>query len=181
MPRPLTPGLEERILDAAHALWSAGGEDALSIRAVAERAGTHPPRIYARFQDKQALLRALRSRAVEHWRARISGAQSLRDGLSRYLNFAEDEPFEYQLLFGPGFMRRVDPTDAGRPIEVLKRALASERGGDADSYENTARTIWALLHGIAMLQQEFPSGTARANFRTACLDACELIAGRTGG
>jgi len=176
VPRPLTPGLEDRILDAAQALWSAGGEDALSMRAVAERAGTHPPRIYARFQDKQALVRALRSRAVERWRARISGARSLRDGLARYLDFAEDDAFEYQLLFGPGFLQRVERSDEGRPIEVLKRALAAEQGGAAEDYANAALAIWAVLHGTAMLQREFPAGSDRSHFRAACLDACELIA-----
>jgi AcrR family transcriptional regulator len=175
VPRPLTPGLEDRILDAAQTLWSEGGEEALSIRAVAARAGTHPPRIYARFEDKQALVRALRTRAVTRWRAKISGATSLRDGLSRYLDFAADEPFEYQLLFGPGFYKRADRTDRGRPLEVLKRALAAERGGAPDDHDRLARTIWALLHGTAMLQQEFPDGL-RSNFRDACLDACELIA-----
>jgi AcrR family transcriptional regulator len=176
MPRPLTPGLDHRILDAAQTLWSEGGEEALSIRAIAERAGTHPPRIYARFEDKEALVRALRTRAVARWRATISGATSLRDGLIRYLDFATDEPFEYQLMFGPGFYKRADRSDRGRPLEVLKRALASERGGVADDYDSRARTIWALLHGTAMLQQEFPVGPARSDFRDACLNACELIA-----
>ena len=176
MPRPLTPGLEDRILDAAEALWSEGGEQALSMRAVAQRVGTHPPRIYARFEDKEALLRALRSRAVARWRTRISAARSFRDGLARYLEFAADEPHDYRLLFGPGFFRRIDRTDNGRPVEVLKRVLAAERGGDAADYHNLALAIWALLHGTALLQQEFPEGQARDNFRDACLDTCEFIA-----
>jgi hypothetical protein len=126
------------------------------------------------------LLRALRSRAVERWRARISGARSLRDGLARYLDFAADDPFAYQLLFGPGFFQRVDETDHGRPLEVLKRALAYERGGKPDDFGDWALSIWALLHGTAMLQQEFPAGPTRSTFRTAYLDACEVLAARAG-
>ncbi len=181
MPRPLTAGLEHRILDAAQALWSEGGEEALSMRAVAERAGTHPPRIYARFEDKEALLRALRTRAVDRWRKRMSGSRSLRDGLARYLAFALDEPYDYRLLFGPGFFKRADRGDNARPLEVLKRALAADQGGDPADFQQAALAIWALLHGTAMLQQEFPEGTARDDFREACLDACEQIAGRTSG
>jgi hypothetical protein len=83
-------------------------------------------------------------------------------------------------LFGPGFFRRADRADAGRPLEVLKRALVAEHGGAPDAYDSSARTIWALLHGTAMLQQEFPAGAVRSDFRAACLDACELIAAQAG-
>lgn len=178
MARPLIAGLDERILDAAQELWSEGGEGALNIRAVAARANTHPPRIYARFTDKEALLRALRSRAVERWRSRIAGAGSLRDGLARYLDFAAEQPFDYQLLFGPGFYRRVSREEPGRPLEILKRALSAQHGGAPEDHHGTALAIWALLHGTAMLQREFPEGTVRASFQAACLDACEVLATR---
>jgi len=176
MPRPLTPGLEERILDAAQELWSQGGEGALSMRAVAEHACTHPPRIYARFTDKEALLQALRSRALERLRGRLSGANSFRDGLSRYLDFAAEQPFDYRLVFGPGFSRRAVPEERGRPLELLERGLAARHGGAAAEYRKQALSIWSLLHGTAMLQPEFLDPDRRSAFRASCLDACELLA-----
>src|SRR5438067_1258312 len=76
MPRTPDPLLEERILDAAQELWIAGGDDALSMRAVAAKAGTHTPRIYARFKDREQILRALRSRVVARLRDHLSACTS---------------------------------------------------------------------------------------------------------
>jgi len=180
MPRPLTPGLEERILDAAQQLWSEGGEEALSMRAIAERARTHPPRIYARFTDKDALLQALRSRALARLRQHLSGSGSLRGGLARYLDFAAEQPFDYRLIFGSGFSGRATPQERGQPLDILERSLAARHGGAPPGYRKTALSIWALLHGTAMLQQEFQLPDRREAFRAACLDACEFLAAHPG-
>lgn len=177
MPRRPDPELEERILDAAQELWGVGGEHALSMRAVADRAGSHTPLIYTRFKDKEALLRALRLRVVAQLRARLSAPEtSLRDGLTRYLDFAAERPFEYRLLFGSGFRQRVTP---GEPalLLVLQAALARRYGGDPSSLRPTALSIWALLHGAAMLQNEVDDIVGfQEELRDACLDACERIA-----
>jgi AcrR family transcriptional regulator len=181
MPRTPDPLLEERILDAAQELWIGGGDEALSMRAVATKAGTHTPRIYARFKDREQILRALRSRVVARLRDQLAGCTSLRDGLTRYLDFAAERPYEYRLLFGPGFQQRTTPDEAG-PLLVLQDALASVRGGEPSDYRLTAFSIWALLHGAATLQPEGLK-VGREQFRQACLDACERIAagGPIGG
>jgi len=175
MPRTPDPLLEARILDAAEELWLAGGEDALSMRAIAERVGTHTPRIYSRFKDKEQLLRALRSRVVARLRATLADATSLRDGFTRYLDFAATRPFEYRLLFGPGFRQRATPGEPG-PLLVLQSGLARTYGGEPAAYRRTALSIWALLHGAATLQAELGDRVAWREFRDGCLDACELIA-----
>ena len=180
MPRSPDPLVEARILDAAQELWIVGGEDALSMRAIADRLGIHTPRIYSRFRDKEELLRALRSRVVTRLRASLSAATSLRDGLERYLDFAADQPFEYRLLFGPGFRQRMTPGETG-PLLVLQGALARTYGGDPSSYRLAALSIWALLHGAATLQPEIDERVGQHDFRDACLDACERLAARAGG
>jgi AcrR family transcriptional regulator len=171
--------LEERILDAAQELWIAGGEAALSMRAVADRLGIYTPRIYSRFRGKEQLLRALRSRVVSRLGTSLSAATSLRDGLTRYLDFARDRPFEYRLLFGPGFQQRMTPGESG-PLLVLQGALARAYGGEPASYRPSALSIWALLHGAATLQLEFADEARRDIFRTTCLDACERLAAGGG-
>jgi AcrR family transcriptional regulator len=179
MPRRSDPKLEERILDAAQDLWAEGGERALSMRAVADRAGSHTPLIYTRFKDKEALLRALRKRVVDRFRVQLSAGTSLRDGLGRYLEFAVERPFEYRLLFGPGFRQRATP---GEPslLLVMQAGLARRYGGDPSSHRLTALSIWALLHGAAILQNESGVVVAWHEFRDACLDACERIAAGAG-
>jgi AcrR family transcriptional regulator len=181
MPRRPDPELEERILDAAQELWGMGGEHALSMRAVAARAGSHTPLIYTRFKDKEAILRALRLRVVARWRARLTApAISLRDGLTGYLDFAAERPFEYRLLFGPGFRRRITPGEPALLLD-LQAGLARLYGGDPASLRPTALSIWALLHGAAMLQNEVDDVVGfQKELRDACLDACDRIAAGVG-
>jgi AcrR family transcriptional regulator len=179
MPRRPDPDLEERILDAAQELWGVGGERALSMRAVADRAGSHTPLIYSRFKNKEALLRALRKRVVDRLRVQLSAAMSPRDALTLYLEFAVERPFEYRLLFGPGFRQRLTPGEP-RLLLVMQASLARRHGGDPSSHRLTALSIWALLHGAATLQNEMGVVVAWHEFRDACLDACERIAAGAG-
>jgi AcrR family transcriptional regulator len=179
MPRAADPLLQERILDAAQELWITGGQDALSMRAIADRLGTHTPRIYSRFSGKEHLLRALRSRVVARLGESLAASTSLRDGFSRYLDFASQRPFEYQLLFGPGYQQRMTPGESG-PLLVLQGALVRTYGGEPAAYRLSALSIWALLHGAATLQVEIGDAARRDVFRTACLDACECLAAGGG-
>src|SRR5436309_2943122 len=51
MARHSDPELEDRILQAARKLWHDGGEEALSMRAVAKAAGTNTPAVYMRWLE----------------------------------------------------------------------------------------------------------------------------------
>ena len=68
MPRRPNPDLEAKILRAAQKLWKKGGEDALTMRAVAEAAGTNTPSLYRRFRNRDDILRGL----LEHIRLEIA-------------------------------------------------------------------------------------------------------------
>lgn len=50
------PELDNRILDAARALSADGGHDAVTVSAVAERAGVSRPTVYRRWPNRAALL-----------------------------------------------------------------------------------------------------------------------------
>src|SRR5260370_1578528 len=60
LPRQADPELEKRILDAACRLWSRGGAKALTMRGVANAAGTTPPTLYERYPDPNDILRGVR-------------------------------------------------------------------------------------------------------------------------
>lgn len=62
MPRRPDPDLEGKILNAAQRLWKKGGETALTMRRVAQAAGTNTPAVYRRFRDREDILRALLQR-----------------------------------------------------------------------------------------------------------------------
>ena len=65
---------QEKLLDAAEALFSEKGADATSVADVAERAGCSVGAVYHHFRDKKALLYALYDRMSETLRATTNEA-----------------------------------------------------------------------------------------------------------
>lgn len=61
------------MLDAAEALFAAGGPDALTVEAVIERAGTSAGSFYARFGDRDGLLEALHERFLGRLQGLVTG------------------------------------------------------------------------------------------------------------
>ncbi|MBU6310195.1 MAG: TetR/AcrR family transcriptional regulator [Planctomycetes bacterium] len=63
-----------RMLDAAETLFADGGEDALTVEAVTTRAATSVGSFYARFGDREGLLRAMHARYLENAAAAMRAA-----------------------------------------------------------------------------------------------------------
>src|ERR1700740_269607 len=77
LPRQADPQLEKRILDAACRLWSRGGEKALTMRGVANAAGTTTPTVYERYRNRNDILRAVRLQTRAELFATLSRTRSL--------------------------------------------------------------------------------------------------------
>jgi len=73
MPRPLIADRRDRILDSAEALVLDRGFDAMSVAAVAARAGIGKGAVYLEFESKRDILDALLRRATARMQARVSG------------------------------------------------------------------------------------------------------------
>lgn len=71
MPRPRIPDRRERLLDAAETLVLDRGFDAMSVAAVAERAGVGKGAVYLEFTGKDEIRDALLARATARWRDRV--------------------------------------------------------------------------------------------------------------
>jgi AcrR family transcriptional regulator len=71
--RPLTPGASDAILEATIALAAEDGFAALTIDAIAARAGVGRPTIYRRWPSKEALLDAAVTKIVEDLRQPDTG------------------------------------------------------------------------------------------------------------
>jgi AcrR family transcriptional regulator len=63
-----------RMLDAAEALFAAGGAEAVTVEAVVRKADTSVGSFYARFRDREGLLVAMHGRFLERLRAEAAGA-----------------------------------------------------------------------------------------------------------
>src|SRR5215472_15931870 len=99
MPRHPDPDLEERVLKAADALWRKGGEKALTMRAVAQAAGTNTPAVYRRFKDRDDLIRALLLRIAGRIGEYFQQAETHEGMAEAYVDYALRTPNEYELFY----------------------------------------------------------------------------------
>ena len=70
---------------------------------MARAAGTTTTTVYKRFHNKEALLLALAELVQARITARTISAPTIEDSYRRFLQFANQHPHEYQLLWGPAW------------------------------------------------------------------------------
>jgi AcrR family transcriptional regulator len=177
MPRKANPLLEKKIKRAAQVLYARHGAQGLTMRAVAEAAGTTTPTVYQRFADREAILRALRGDVRKHLAQEVERASSMEDACRRYLAFAMRHPHEYELLMSTGWSDAVSAGYQGPVFQVAQRKLAEEFGGNPKDHAGFAVKLWCLAHGgatlmIAAKRQGSHDGQRVAK---ACLSACKTL------
>jgi AcrR family transcriptional regulator len=169
--------LREELLTAADALLiETASEEAVSIRAIAERVGVTPPSIYRHFADKDQLLFAVCERT---FRQLDDAMEQAADGLDdpfdalvvrgiTYVRFGLDHPEHYRVLF----MSHVKD----HPAEVVDDRLSSEAIQGSEAFNHLvdaaarvlgrkrrpsaielASEIWAFVHGLTSLRITFPT------------------------
>lgn len=177
MPRLPDPDLEERIVHAADVLWRRGGENALTMRAVARAAGTNTPAVYRRFKDRQALLRALLLRIAARIRENFQKEDTIEEMADTYVDHAAKLPNEYGLFYSnarllspPKGKGKPRPIRESRPNFALTEQLLAKRlGGAPEDHTQLALALWATLHGTSMLlvSKSIPEGHEE-ELREAC-------------
>jgi AcrR family transcriptional regulator len=167
MGRPKEHGEEtrERLLETASRLLAEEGANAVSVRRLADEAGTSTRAIYSLFGSKEGLLSAMFRRAADTF-VRLHDAVPVADdpldeliplGLA-YRQSALEQPHLYGLLFGgavPGFRPREEDVQYAqrsqfRVVDALERA--ARKGllvGDPWQVSNEG---WGLVHGLASLE-----------------------------
>jgi AcrR family transcriptional regulator len=186
MARPRDPDLEDRILEAAHALWRRGGDRALSMRIVARAAKTNTPAVYRRFKNRQDLVRALLLRIAARTKEVFERGDTVEEMADIYVDFALRMPHEYRLFYTyggalhPGKARgETRPIRELRPnFAFLEKLLAGQLGGSPEDHTEMALAIWATLHGTTMLllSKSIPQGHEEA-LRDACRAAVRNMVG----
>ena len=158
----------EALLDAAEAIVATGGPDALSVRRVAERAGTTTRAVYSVFESKEGLLVALGNRAFEMLGSRVAEMSRTDDPAADLVNAAVDRfrrwALEHPALFRIAFQRNEIPPQLAerfRPtqlkalvdlVEMLSRALGLQGGlANPEVREATAK-FDAMCEGLTLLE-----------------------------
>lgn len=152
--------------DAAIELLSEVSVSALSLRAVARRAGVSHNAPYHHFRDRRGLLVAVARRSLEDLHAEMTHARSsgstphdqlLRIGQA-YVNFAVTHPGQFQAIFDPEICDPHSPDPATEPLinannELLRSSVAAALPAAAsdEDIDACANAIWAAVHGLATL------------------------------
>jgi AcrR family transcriptional regulator len=175
LPRHPDPGLERRILEAASRLWSRGGERALTMRAVAKMAGTTTPTIYERYHHRDDILSALRMETRRQLFETLRPARTLRQSAERYLQFALEHSYAYEVLFD-GVAKPPSLYEPWPSFRLLRERLAKELGGGPRQHTRLMLALWSTMHGTAMLviRGRF-EGALRIQALHACLDAIDAV------
>jgi AcrR family transcriptional regulator len=157
--------LTQRLLDEAGRLLVEGGPAGLSLRKVAEAAGTSTMTVYTRFGNKQGLLTAMHREGFRRLGAALAGAleeQDPAEGLAAagraYRRSAVTGATLYGLMFGlpvEGFVPSPEDEAAAAAtyeplVEAVRRCCAA--GVLTGDPERVARHLWTVAHGAVSLE-----------------------------
>jgi AcrR family transcriptional regulator len=155
------------VLDAALKLFLESGYDGTSMQAVADEAGVTKPVVYACFDSKDELFRALLSREEERIVGEIQGVfanadlsdpeTTLIEGFTGFLRAVGESPEVYRLIFlgeGGGNAAVAHRIQRGREEQVRRLTLVAKgwleaRDGGRGDLEKTARLLGNSIAGLA--------------------------------
>jgi AcrR family transcriptional regulator len=158
------------VLDAALKLFLESGYDGTSMQAVADEAGVTKPVVYACYDSKDELFRALLAREEERIVGEIQGAfanadlsdpeTTLVEGFTGFLRAVGESPEVYRLIFlgeGGGNAAVAHRIQRGREEQVRRLSALARRWLEADGngkrsqaeVERMARVLGNTIAGIA--------------------------------
>jgi AcrR family transcriptional regulator len=159
--------LRNALLQAAVTILEEGGLDAVSLRAVAARAGVSHAAPAHHFPTLKSLLTAVATHAFQRFAAtmeeeRAKAAPDPRSQLGAagdgYVRFARGSPQAFRLMFSPSRLDWMEPEfqqagrEAHRHLEEVCAAAAELRGETSDAQRRALeRTVWSSVHGYAHL------------------------------
>ena len=167
-PRPRGT-VRSALVDAGVELARSGGPDAVVLREVTRMVGVVPNAAYRHFEDRDALLAAVRDEAVKELARRMAARiGQVRAGPhtptgarlrllavgEAYLEFARTEPGLFDTAFAAPDHPAGEDTDEPTPLDHLQAALDNLVSAGIlapDRRPNIEYPIWASVHGLAVL------------------------------
>lgn len=150
--------LRAACLQAARELLEEDGSAALSLRAVARRAGVSATAPYRHFADREALVSAVAAQGYRELAGFLAAAhpspttpEDLSAVALAYVRFALDHPALFRVMFAepcdPGNQERAAATEA---IHAYVRGIVHATFPTAEP-QALSTAVWALVHGLAFL------------------------------
>jgi AcrR family transcriptional regulator len=146
--------LRNSLREAARAILEEEGLAALSLRAVARRAGVSHAAPYRHYSNHEALLVELAIEGFDELRTEIAAAASgpgLEDERiseigAAYMRFVARRPALARLMFGPQLPNRDSFPDLGAAADSVGTEIGAALNDTA-----LGLAVWAAVHGLAML------------------------------
>ncbi len=150
MPRKADPNLEKVIISAATRILDKHGMEAVTMRDVAQAAGTTTPTLYERFVDRDALLIAILDDAAFEMAARMKATRNLQGMCEVFLDYFVQFPNRLDLIHT--VWPQTVSTERERPTyDLAVERLKKQHGHTQKQAEELAQTLMATLLGTAML------------------------------
>lgn len=176
-----------RILKSASELFLQGGLPALSVRAIAKRAGLSTIGIYSHFDGKQGILDALYIEGFERVAVAMdvsnidaSPVQKVIVSAQAYLRVADTYPAHYRLIFGEsdeGYQPSIEAADVSqRAFSLLIDGAGRLLPEDASLPEKQklALEIWAIVHGyVGLKNHQVSKAVSGVNWNDLAISALE--------
>lgn len=168
----------ERLCEAAEKLFAERGENAVTMRQLAQELGVSPMTPYRYFRDKEDILAAVRTNGFIRFAEALEGAEAGATGGARakaaamgdaYLDFAFEHPHTYKLMFDLNQPRERDYPElceagarARATMSAYVKPLVAEGVVQGDP-EQIGQMFWAATHGAVVLELagKLPPGAAR--------------------
>jgi len=182
--------LRERLVDAGLELLDRHGPAELTVRRIAEAAGTSTMGVYTKFGGRTGVLEAIYRRGFELLRAALDAAPHAEDAVRRildlalaYRRFAIANPALYAFMFeqpvpdfDPNPTLRVEVLDTtfGVLVTAVQRATAQGALPDGDPV-HTSVLVWCLAHGMVTLELTHAPGSPHPGRFPASPEAGERI------
>lgn len=175
MPRISNAALEGEIIAAAMRLLDKGGDDAVTLRAVAKEAGTTTPTIYERFPNRDRLMEGVTDRVTEDLLQVLRPCKSVRAMFFAYLRESRAHParasFEVR-TFAARYVRGQETPG----FDLLKSRLTEEIGIKGSAAEDLALAIASLAFGTAQGMIAAGSDTRQAlQFQRSAVRALQIL------
>jgi AcrR family transcriptional regulator len=159
--------LRQALIDGALQILGKDGQNAITLREVARRAGVTHAAPYRHFTSKESLLAAVAEEGFRQLRREMEAAQhavggDALDGLQElghaYIRFALKSPSHYRLMYGPEFANRAEHGELQEAARAAFALLLDSvlqcqdakliREGDP---VQQALTTWSMVHGLSLL------------------------------
>jgi AcrR family transcriptional regulator len=142
------------LLSAARAILEEESLAALTLRAVARRAGVSHAAPYRHFPNHEALLvelalegfGELRAEIVEAAKTEASESDRIATIGAAYMRFVARRPAVARLMFGPQLPNRENFPALGQAADAIGNEI-----GEALHDPALGLAVWASVHGLAML------------------------------